>query len=69
MDLTEPENRRSVSYGTSRFQGSDAPGPEIVRTLDGHRNPTRTPREDPDLSSEFTANEYCCDCGDNHDEY
>lgn len=57
-DLTEPENRRSPSYGTSRFEGSGQPGPELIRILDGHRTIPRAPREDADLDVEVTGNYY-----------
>lgn len=67
MDLTEPENRRSVSYGTSRFEGSDAPAPSIIRTLDGHIVPPRVEVELTEYTDEVgmdLTNVYCCD-----DEY
>ena len=65
MDLTEPENRKEISYGTSRFQGSDVEGPELIRMFDGHCLPTRTPRADPDLDREYLAHDYCSEHGDN----
>ncbi len=44
-DLTEPENRRDVSYGKSRFEGSGQPGPGIIRIFDGHIMPFKVERE------------------------
>jgi hypothetical protein len=56
-DLTEPENRRSPSYGTSRFEGSGQPGPELLRILDGHIQPFRVglevEPEDTDLTNVY----------------
>ncbi len=56
-DLSEPENRRSPSYGTSRFEGSGQPGPELIRTLDGHIQPFRVELEiepeDTDLTNVY----------------
>ncbi len=60
-DLTEPENRNEPDYGTSRFQGSGQPGPEIIRTLDGHRTISYTPRVDTELDVEVQGNYYDCD--------
>ena len=71
MDLTEPENRTAISYGTSRFQGSDAPGPSVIRMFDGHIQPFKVERQvdfDEDESGYVDlSNTYCCDCGENHE--
>ena len=60
-DLTEPENRRKISYGTSRFEGSGQPGPQIERTLDGHVQPYKVERKidydaELDLSNIYDTN-------------
>lgn len=54
MDLSERDQQPS-DYG--RFKGNGKPA-SVIRTFDGHRVPTRTPREEPDLDVDYLANVY-----------